>query len=313
MKTRIGAFGACLVLLAALPAHAADLVRVGRAANGFSYAPIEIGNEAGIYRKLGLDVTITTFSGAAKLDQAMIGGATDVALTGATDIAYSVKGAPTRTVGAIVTHPVNMAIIAGNNIKTVADLKGKKIGISQAGTLTSWMAEELSRSQGWGPHGVQMVAVGGVLPAMMAALVTGQVDAVASHSSLGLILQEKHRGRTLITVQQYAPGFPTLTIESSTDMIKNHPDVLRRFLKGWYQSVTYILSHKAQAVAAGTKITGLDAKLMAVHYENTRSMWSRDGRLTPAQLKRLAQAVVDMGVLKTEPNLAPYYDPRFLP
>ena len=56
-------------------ARAADIVRVGAAAQAYSFSPIEVGNAAGIYQKLGLDVQKLEFSGAAKLNTGIIADA----------------------------------------------------------------------------------------------------------------------------------------------------------------------------------------------------------------------------------------------
>jgi NitT/TauT family transport system substrate-binding protein len=299
--------------LAAAQAQAADTVRVGAAAQAFSFAVPEIGMDAGIFQKLGVDAQKLEFSGAAKLNQGMLAQAADVGVTGSTDFAFSVKGSPTKTVGAIVIVPVNMAISVTDKIKSVDQLKGKKFGVTQSGTLTFWLANELARVKGWGPDGIITVPVGGVLANQVASLVTGQVDAVVSDAAVGLILAEQKRGRILMTAQDYTPNLMINSIIAHNDFIKNKPDVLKRFLKGWYDSVTYLLSHKDEAVKVGMKVTGLSQETMAAEYDEQTGMWSRDGKITPEQLATLARAITDIGLVDEKPDLSKYYDSRFLP
>jgi len=304
---------AAVACFALSSAHAADVIRVGQAAQAFSFAVPEIGNEAGIFQRLGIDAQKLEFSGAAKLNQGLIASAADVGLTGSTDFAFEVKGSPHKTVGAIVVYPVNMAISVVNGIKTVDDLKGKKIGVTQAGTLTYWMALELARSKGWGPDGITPVPVGGVLANQVAALLTGQVDAVMSDAAVGLTLAEQNRGRVLMTAQDYVPGFAANSIIAHDDFIKGHPDVLKRFLKGWYESITWLLDHKAEAVKIGMKVTALPESVMTSEYDTQRQMWSRDGKFSQAQLDQLARAITEIGLVDEKPDLSKFYDPRFLP
>lgn len=294
-------------------ARADDKIRVGSAAQAFSFAVPEIGTEAGIFQKLGVDVQNLAFSGAAKLNQGMLANAADVGLTGSTDFAFSVKGSPTKTVGAIVDKPVNMVVATLNNVTSVDQLKGKKIGVTQSGTLTFWLAHALAAKQGWGDDGVITVPVGGVLANQVAALITGQVDAVVSDAAVGLMLSAQKRGHILTTAQDFEPNMMINSIIAHDDFIKSKPDVLRRFLKGWYESVTYLLAHKDVAVKVGMKVTGMSEPVMSAEYDEQTGMWSRDGKISKAQLDQLAQAITDIGLVDDKPDLTKYYDPQFLP
>jgi NitT/TauT family transport system substrate-binding protein len=294
-------------------ARAADVVRVGAAAQAYSFSPIEVGNAAGIYQKLGLDVQKLEFSGAAKLNTGIIADAADVGVTGTTDFAFQVKGTPAKTVGAIVVKPVNMGISVSDNIKTVADLKGKKFGVTNNGTLTYWMAFELARTQGWPASSVTAVPVGGVLATQLASLLTGQVDCIVSDVAVGITLDEQKRGRVLTTLQDYAPGLVANSIIASDKMITTQPDVLKRFLKGWFETVAYMATHKDEAIKGGIAATGLAPAVVADEYETQKIMWSTDGKISPAQLDQLARAITDIGLVDEKPDLSKYYDPRFLP
>ena len=294
-------------------ASAEDKVLAGTAAQTFTFVPIDLGVAAGIYRRLGLEVEKIEFSGAAKLNQGMLAHAADIGATGSTDIAFSVKGAPTRTVGGIVNLPVNMAISVRDDIRSVDQLKGRRIGISQSGTVTYWLAHELARVKGWGPDGITTVPVGGVVANQVAALITGQVDASAFDASVGLVLADQKRGHVLLTAQDIAPHLMTNAIIAHQDFMKDRPDVLRRFLKGWYETVAYLLTHKEETVKAGMHTTGLSEAVVAAEYDQQKAMWSADGRISPEQLETLARAITEIGLVDEKPDLSKYYDPRFLP
>ena len=306
---------AALSVLALSAGHgrAEDRLRIGTAAQAFAFVPIDLGISAGIYQRLGLAVEKIDFSGAAKLNQGMLAHAADLGATGSTDIAFSVKGAPTRTVSGIVNLPVNMAVSVRNDIQSVDQLKGKRLGVTQSGTLTYWLAHELARVKGWGPEGITTVPVGGALANQLAALVTNQVDAVVVDAAVGLMLAEQKRGRVLLTAQDYTPDLMSNSIIAHQDLIRDHPEAVRRFLKGGDETVTYLLAHKNEAVQAGMAATGLPESVMSAEYDQQREMWSRDGRISPEQLETLARAITEIGLVDEKPDLSKYYDPRFLP
>ena len=63
-------------------------------------------------------------------------------------------------------------------VKTAADLKGRKIGVSSARSLTGWLAVELSRQQGWGARGIELV--GSPPRTSLASIKTGQIDGMVT-------------------------------------------------------------------------------------------------------------------------------------
>jgi NitT/TauT family transport system substrate-binding protein len=148
---------ACSMLLATqwmgLSAPAvAETLRVGKSTlSSFSYTLLEVGMHSGIFKKHGLEIESSAFGGGPRLVQAMTAGAIDIGLDGGTDMAMIVKGAPMKGIAPLSGAPLEMVISvkANSPIRSVADLKGKKIAVSGAGTLTGWITRELVRSQGW--------------------------------------------------------------------------------------------------------------------------------------------------------------------
>jgi autotransporter-associated beta strand protein len=118
---------------------AAETLRVGKSTlTSFSYTLLEVGMQAGIFAKHGLTIESSAFGGGPRLIQAMTAGAIDIGLDGGTDMALIVKGAPMKAVAPLSGAPTEMAITvkAAGPVKSVADLKGRKIAITGAGTLT---------------------------------------------------------------------------------------------------------------------------------------------------------------------------------
>jgi len=123
---------AAALLFAASAAVAADTLRVGKSTlTSFSYTLLEVGMQSGIFRKHGLEIESSAFGGGPRLIQAMTADAIDVGLDGGTDMALIVKGAPMKAIAALSGAPLEMviAVRSDSSIKSVADLKGKKIAV----------------------------------------------------------------------------------------------------------------------------------------------------------------------------------------
>src|SRR5579871_214725 len=124
-------------------ARAAELVRVGTpSADDFHFSMASVGSDAGIFKKYGLEIEITSLAGGAKLHQAMTAGSLDIALGAGTDFGLIAKGAPEKGVGVLATKPSNFVIQGNtkNGITTVQALKGKKVAVSSVGAITYWFA-----------------------------------------------------------------------------------------------------------------------------------------------------------------------------
>ena len=148
------------LLLAAL---ADRLIRVGNAGReAFSFVPANVGKETGIFEKHGLDLEIAGFGGDAKLQQAMAADAVDIGLGSGPGLAFIVKGSPVKGIAAMAGPPLIFALVvrADGAVKTVDDLKGRKVGISTVGSVTSWLMNEVSRQHGWGFDGITQVPIG---------------------------------------------------------------------------------------------------------------------------------------------------------
>src|SRR5262249_55876733 len=155
-------------------------VRVGKAvAQAFSFVPLDVGVEEGIFKKHGVAIDAASFAGSAKLQQALAANSLDIGLGSGPELAFLAKGAPVEGVAGMMGAPALLDIIVrpDESIHDVADLKGKTISSTTTGSLTNWLIHELSRRQGWGSDGIKAVALGADA-AQIAAMRTKQVDGV---------------------------------------------------------------------------------------------------------------------------------------
>src|SRR5258708_9602355 len=138
-------------------------IRVGKAkAQNFAFLAADVGVAAGIFKKHGIDLEIANFGGDARLVQAISANAIDFALGGGPTLAFEVKGAPMIAVAALADRPrtIMMVVAKDGPVKTEDDLKGRTVSVSTTGSLTYWLAQELSRSHGWGGDGIKIAALG---------------------------------------------------------------------------------------------------------------------------------------------------------
>ncbi len=147
------------------------------------YLPLTIAEQMGYFKSEGLDVTIVDFAGGAKALQAVVGGSADV-VSGAFEhtVNMQFKGQPMR---AFVLQGATPQIVLGvspktlPNFKSIADLKGKKVGVSAPGSSTNVVVNFLLAKAGLKPSDVSIVGVGTGSGAV-AAMRSGQIDAMSN-------------------------------------------------------------------------------------------------------------------------------------
>jgi len=301
-------------VLVATSAHAADTVRVGKSVSQpFAFAPLEIGTARGIWQKHGLDVQVTVFAGDAKLQQALVTNGVDFGLGSGPAMGFLAKGVPAKAVGALANEPLSMGLIVGaaSTIRTPQELKGAKIGVTTNGSLSYWLARELSRQLGYGSDGIGTVPLGAI-GAQFAALKRGQIDGTILSSSQGYKLEKGGEGRLLLRFGSYIKKFHTHVIFATAAMIDHKPDQVRRFLAGWQDVIAFMAANKDDTVRLAMKVTGLDEAIERREYDDVMPMMSRDLRFDPAALDAIAASFPEMGIMAEKPNMRALYTEEFL-
>ena len=147
------------------------------------YLPLTIAETQGYFKAEGLEITIADFAGGSRALQALVGGSADI-VSGAFEhtINMQLKGQRLR---AFVLQGRAPQIVLGINPKTmpnfksVAELKGKKLGVTAPGSSTNVLANFVLGKAGLKPGDVAIIGVGAGSGAV-AAMRAGQIDAISN-------------------------------------------------------------------------------------------------------------------------------------
>src|SRR4029077_11371744 len=292
--------GALLVVSAILSAVAvsapAETLRVGKAGrDAFSFVPADVGARTGIFRQHGVDIEISSFGGDARLQQAMAADGIDVALGSGPGPAFLVKGSPAKGIAAMAGPPLLFALVvrADGSVATVDDLKGRKVGVSTVGSVTSWIISEVSRQQGWGYDGMAQVPIGDDAN-RIAALKTGSIDAAIVNLAQALNFVQRGEGRVLLRFGELVKDFHIHVIFATDKAIAGKPEALRGFLKGWLQTIFFMRKNRNETVEIAKDVMGTDAQTTNAIYDELMPMFSDTGRFDPNALSVLRKSFVEM-------------------
>jgi NitT/TauT family transport system substrate-binding protein len=308
--------GAALPLAARLaPARAADKLRVAKVVPfAWTFTPLDIGMQQGIFAKHGLDIEASASTGDARLQQLLTSGSVDIGIGSGPGMAFAAKGAPQKAVAEMYGAPRNMAVMVGYDsaVKSVADLKGKKIGCTTVGSLTAWIGQRINQKEGWDGNGIDMVPIGGMPPAR-AAIKTHQIDGYIGALETGYMLEEAKEWRVITSAMPFVDHFITHVIFARDELVEKHPDQVRAFLQGWFETIAYMKANKQKAVEISAKVINMSPAVAARVYDEQIGGFSTDGAFDPQAVATLKQSFIQMGLLKEAPADNVLFTTQFVP
>lgn len=204
----------------------------GKAA--FYYLPLTISEQLGFFKTEGLDVEISDFAGGARALQAVVGGSADV-VSGAYEHTINLQS-KNQIFQAFVLQGRAPQIAFGVSTKnmpgyrSIADLRGKKIGVSAPGSSTNMMANLVLARAGLKAGDVSFIGVGTGAGAL-SALRSGQIDAMSNTDPVMTMLEQKgdvkiiSDTRTLKgTVEVFGGPMPAACLYAPAEFIQKNPN-----------------------------------------------------------------------------------------
>ena len=159
------------------------------------YLPLTIAEQLGYFKAEGLELQIVDFAGGSQALRALVGGSADV-VSGAFEHTINMQAKGQRLRAIVLMGRAPQIVFGVNpktmpNYKTVADLKGKKIGITAPGSSTNVMANFVLAKAGLKPSDVSFIGVGAGSGAV-AAMRSGQIDAMSNLDPVVSLLIRNH-------------------------------------------------------------------------------------------------------------------------
>ncbi len=156
------------------------------------YLPLTVAEQLGYFKDEGLAAEIVDFAGGSQALRAVIGGSADV-VSGAFEHTVNMQAKGQRLRAFVLQGRAPQIVLGVNpktlpNFKTVADLRGKKIGVTAPGSSTNVMANFVLAKAGLKPSDVSFVGVGATSGAA-AAMRAGQIDAISNLDPIITLLE----------------------------------------------------------------------------------------------------------------------------
>lgn len=297
MKTRLF-FAAATLTLSAVTAHAADKLTLQLdwlpgGDKSFSY----VGIKEGFYAAEGLDVTIVPGRGSSDALTKVATGNADLATGGLASLftAAAESPVPVKAVMSIYSRqPDALFVVKGGGITSLKAVVGKTVAMPTFSSSNALWPVVL-RDNGIDPASIKTVKVD---PSAMAPMLAqGRVDATINWTTVApgfdAVLRQTGKQLAVLPWSQYGLSGYGLSILASDKLIKDRPDVLKRFLRATARSIQFSVAHPDKAAADLKSIVPeIDATVAAAEFSASIPLIENDitkrdglGAFDPALLK----------------------------
>lgn len=223
------------------------------------YLPLTVAEKKGLFKEQGLDVEINDFGGGAKSLQALIGGSVDI-VTGAFEhtIRMQAKGQDVRGVIELGRFPgivIGVRKDLAGKVKSAADFKGLKIGVTAPGSSTALTAQYAMVKAGLKAADAALIGIGGGASAV-AAVKQGQVDAISHLDPVISKLEADGDIVTLIDTRTeagtravFGGANPAATLYLKAEFAQQNPVTTQRLVNAFMKALKWLETAKPEDVA----------------------------------------------------------------
>lgn len=231
-RAEFAAAGAAALALATAPARAQTApakLAVAWGSPVVSYLPLWVAYEAGIFKRHALDVDLRYLASAIQIP-ALLAGEIQIAQVGGGEVVSADAGGADLVVLGVFSPIIPYKLMVPADIKSAAQLKGKKVGVSRFGDASDTGARIALRRGGIDPADMQFLQVGSNAT-RTAALLGGSIQATVAMAPTDVDLEARgmHAFYDLIPLRIPAPD---VGITVRRTFVKDHPDLVQSYIDG---------------------------------------------------------------------------------
>jgi NitT/TauT family transport system substrate-binding protein len=274
MKLRSIAIAVVLLLGLSIDSSRADNLKIGYGAFSMGYALIWITKEGRLFDKNGLDVDVLYLE-SNLVRTALISGDVPIgAMSGAAMAAPKLQGADLVVVLGFQNF-LPFRLVVRPEIKSAADLKGKRVGVAGFGLLAERAARLVISKLGLNPDkDVTLLQTGGE-STRLAALINGSIDATVLNPPIHKRAVEAGM-RVMANMAEMGIPFQNSALVTSQRFIAKNPDVMRRLVKSFVEGIHLIRTNPEVTKRAIAKYMRMkDQKELDEAYEILDSLTQR--------------------------------------
>jgi NitT/TauT family transport system substrate-binding protein len=297
MRTIFGRLLAPLLALLMMSSLAAAQSKVTIAVGGgacLCYLPTVLAQQLGEYDKAGLSVELVDLKGGSDALKAVLGGSADV-VSGYFDHCVNLAAKKQELQAFVVydRYPGLVLVVSPKHtdeIKSIKDLAGKKVGVSAPGSSTDFFLKYLLKKNGLDPTSASVIGVG-LGATAVAAMEQGQIDAAVMLDPSVTVLQGNYKDLRILsdtrtqkdTLAVFGGEYPGGALYSTTAWVKSHEKEAQALTNAIVNTLKWIHTHSPEDVMAKMppQTVGKNKELYLAALKNTLPMYSETGTMDP--------------------------------
>ena len=250
-------------------------IRISYSAISGAMSSLWVAQEAGYFKREGLDTELLYIGGGSLLIQSMLSGDVPFAYGPSVPVINaSLRGADLVLIGNTGNSLV-FSIMSRPEIKQPANLKGKRVGVTRLGGSTDWALDAALKHWGLERRDLIVVQTGGMSEGL-AGLIAGVFDAVVL-SPPNNFKAAKAGMHELADVGQLKIIFPNTPLSTAESFIKSNRDIALRFLRGFTLGLHRLRTDKEFSMKILSKYTKVtDAETLAQLHQTYGMRYSGD-------------------------------------
>jgi len=275
------------------------------------HLPPYVAMDLGIFKDEGLNVEIVRFEGGVGAFRAMAGGSVDLAGTSSEPFITAVsQGADVKAVYTYAPN-VDVSFVVGPGISSLADLKGKRIGIQEPNGFADVMSRLVLKKAGISPSDVKFVTT--TTAGRVTELIAGNVDTGVLHIDQTKTIQQKSPAiHVLANMWDVVSNYQYALYAVSGDKIKTDSAAVECMVRSLVRAdrAMYDRAQRQKILDIAVKYTKEDPQIVADTYDELvkARAWPQNDGIPKANIEGTVKSLKDSGQLQTSPSFADLVD-----
>ena len=274
------------------------------------HAHLVIAQQKGFFKEQGLEIELIEPADPSMPPKLVAAGKADLAVTYQPQLHMQIdEELPLTRISTLVDNPLNsLVVLEDGPIKTITDLKGKKVGFSVGG-FEDVLLKVMLQHHGVSMNDVELINVNWSLSPSLIAKKTDAVIGSFRNFELNQMLLENHKGRAFLVEEHGVPVYEELIIVVNNNE-REQTDKWQRFNRALKQAIEYIQAQPEQAWEdfKAYKPNELDTALNRLAWKDTLPYLAKEpAKLDAARYQSFAQFMFDNQLIKKAPPAVESY------
>jgi NitT/TauT family transport system substrate-binding protein len=268
----IGAMFGLLTMAAGL--QAADRVTISYSSRSYAFLPAQISAARGFFKDENLEPLLIQMRSQVTVP-ALMSGEVHFTLSFGNIIGSAMQGMPFKILAVLTERPLH-SLVARPEIKTIGDLRGKRIGTQRIGGSDHLAAEAILQAKGMDLKEVQFVALAGDEPVRVEILKKGLVDAICT-APPGPVRLAREGYNVLGGPKDLKIGNPISAVAATDWRLNSHRDETKRVLRAVLRGLRFMHERKEETIQIMSRWLNQSAEVARDSYGSILSSFSADG------------------------------------